>query len=211
MTDALRDKHQQLLIALRQREQDVIRYLAILVPAFGGFYWLIDKRISDNLPEKVFLLGGIGIQFILTVGAAYTLMLSYNYRYIVIQLAKLESKLNLENATLEGWLKWSKDGSLEEYQKRMGNWWKMPPEIMKVFWVTFLISIFFVTLIQLFYLCTPCYRGWSALCGALGLVIGAVLMPESLCSKLQKILSDEIHTRQSPAGREIEPQDREAE
>ena len=64
----LRDFHSLMLQALRQREQDVIRYIAILAPAIGGYVWLLTKYKSGG---SEFVTGTIGVMFLLLTGAIY--------------------------------------------------------------------------------------------------------------------------------------------
>ncbi len=97
----LADMHKLFLEALRQREQDIIRYLAILGPSLAGYIWLL--RNSHRIGYDVFAIGTVGIIFVLLIGAIYSLALGYNYRYITIQLAKLESKMGIGDFILDGW------------------------------------------------------------------------------------------------------------
>lgn len=47
----LQNTHKLLLEALRHREQEIFRYLGILVPTFGGFIWLLHaKGASEGVP-----------------------------------------------------------------------------------------------------------------------------------------------------------------
>lgn len=95
----------------------------------------------------------------------YSLALGYNYRYITLQIAKLENKLDIKNFMLEGWPR-SRRQFLARYRSscsiprfirywvfrslpkrsyyRLIGWipWCTPPEIIKVFWWAFLIGIF---------------------------------------------------------------------
>jgi hypothetical protein len=68
----------------------------------------------------------------------YALSLGYNYRYIVFQLAKIESVLKIKDAMLDGWPR-----SVDEFKKYSS--WCEPPEIIKVFWIGFTVAILFVS------------------------------------------------------------------
>jgi len=83
------------LEALRHREEQIFRYLAILGPALGGFFWLLVK--AKTLTAGILTAGTIGIQLLLLLGAVYSLALGYNYRCVVLQLAKLQVHLKLTN------------------------------------------------------------------------------------------------------------------
>ena len=120
--------------ALRHREEEIFRYLAILGPALGGFFWLLLKARDTIL---ILTAGTIGIQLLLLLGAVYSLALGYNYRCIVLQLAKLQVHFKLTDVILKGWPQ-SKKAFLKCYC--------IPPEIIKVFWLAFLIGIAFVTI-----------------------------------------------------------------
>ena len=142
---ALEGMHGLMLQALRQREQDIIRYLAILVPSVGGFVWLLQSEISD---VKVFIVGSVFVLLLLLLGAVYSLALGYNYRYITMELAKLEAVLRIRDAMLVSWPR-SPEDFLRRY--RLGCIpWCLPPEIIKIFWAGFLVAIIGVTIGALF-------------------------------------------------------------
>lgn len=140
----LQNMHRLLLEALRHREQEIIRYLAFLGPALGGFVWLIQ---NDSVGVFFFAVGTMGVLLLLLLGAIYSLSLGYNYRYITLELAKLETTLGIEEVMLRGWPRKRKD-FLDRY--RLKFWkipWCTPPEIIKIFWRTFCIVILGVTAI----------------------------------------------------------------
>jgi len=132
----LRDFHRLMLEALRQREQDVIRYIAILAPALGGYIWLL---INYGTNTTVFVAGTLGVILLLFVGAVYAVALGYNFRYITLQLAKLETLIDIRDFILAGWPRDAKVFA-EKYGK-----WCGPPEVIKVFWLAFLFAIAGVT------------------------------------------------------------------
>lgn len=141
--EALTNMHGALLEALRHREQEIFSYLGILVPALGGFIWLVVHFCADCpkqtcadktcVGEGSFLAGMVGVLLMLLLGAVYSLALGYNYRYITFQLAKIEHKLEMEAAILGGWPKFP-----EGFKKYIG--WCEPPEMIKVFWHAFLVG-----------------------------------------------------------------------
>ncbi len=136
----LEGMHKLLLEALRCREQEIFRYLAILGPALAGFVWLLDSST-----QKIHLtVGTIGVQLLLLLGAFYSLALGYNYRYIVLQLAKLEAFLGVRHVMLVGWPR-SPEDFLKRYQLLSKIPWCTPPEIIKLFWGAFLVGLAFVT------------------------------------------------------------------
>jgi len=140
--EAVRNMHRLFLEALRHREQEIIKYVAILVPALAGFVWLLKYK-EDLL---VFCCGTVGVILALLLGAIYALALGYNYRYITLQLAKFESDrcLGICQHILNDWHR-----SPEQFAKEYVNRQKPrcdPPEIIKVSWIAFLIGIGAVTL-----------------------------------------------------------------
>jgi len=50
--------HGALLEALRHREQEIFSYLAILVPALGGFLWLLLHRSGTDSSGNLALFAG---------------------------------------------------------------------------------------------------------------------------------------------------------
>ena len=138
---ALVNMHQLFLEALRHREQEIFRYLAILGPALGGFIWLIHGGPGSN---GAFVVGTVSVLLLLLLGAVYSLARGYNYRYITLQLAKLEKKLKIEHYMLEGWPR-SRDVFLARYKLLCSIPWCTPPEVIRVFWWAFLTGTVGVT------------------------------------------------------------------
>jgi hypothetical protein len=136
---ALERMHSILLEALRHREQEILRYLVILGPALGGFIWLLHSGIS----KEVFTIGTVGVLLALLLGAVYSLALGYNYRYIILELAKLETALGIRDAMLVSWPR-SRNEFLSRYKLGCFSWCT-PPEVIKVFWIAFLVAISGVT------------------------------------------------------------------
>ena len=139
--DLLGQMHELLLQAMRSREQEVLKYLAILAPALGGFVWLVYVifwpsgsiwsmtvvSIADR--EQLFITGTICVLLLLFLGAVYSLALGYNYRYLNLQIAKIESRLNVKADMLRGWPKAPRD--FERYV------YCTLPAVIEVFWGIF--------------------------------------------------------------------------
>lgn len=144
--------HKTFLEALRHREQEILRFMAILAPALGGFVWLLinlGDGQDSNSNLYVFSIGTIGVLFLLAVGSVYSLALGYNYRCITLQVAKLEATfLGLEEVILKEWPR-KRDDFIARYKLLFKKPYYEPPEIIKVFWYTFNIGIAFVTLAAL--------------------------------------------------------------
>lgn len=138
--EALRNMHKALLEALRHREQEILRYLAFVGPALAGFIWLLSLEYEKN--AWAFFVGTVGIIFLLFLGACYSLALGYNFRYLTLQMAKIESPLglNIVGQILNGWPR-NKAG-FGKYTH-----WCYPPGIILTFWVACLIGILLVTIV----------------------------------------------------------------
>lgn len=103
---AMLQTHDLLLQALRHREQDVLRFLAILGPALAGVVYLHSPKIlGDNSNLMSYVLGIYAALGVLIISCVYTIALGYNYRYLTLQLAKLESKkcLGIDAGILNAW------------------------------------------------------------------------------------------------------------
>jgi hypothetical protein len=72
------------------------------------------------------------------------LSLGYNYRYITLQLAKIEHHFGAQTSILRGWPQ-SPNEFLERYRKFKCIPWCTPPAIINVFWLAFLVAILLVT------------------------------------------------------------------
>jgi len=141
---AMQSMHSLLLEALRHREQEVVRYLAILGPALGGFIWLLGYDGPNK--ATVFSVGTGGVILLMLLGAVYSLALGYNYRYITLELAKLESdsRLAMKSHVLRHWPRYRADFEKGNTVLRLIPCC-MPPEIIKVFWLAFVLGILGVT------------------------------------------------------------------
>jgi len=150
-------RHRLFLEALRHREQEVLRYLAILGPALGGFVWLLTK-FPREIGVDAFCASAIGLQGLLLLGAWYVAALGYNYRYLTFQLSKEEQALEVAGTVLAAWPRkleqWKERTKLGHYIRwfresrcpRLHNLsWCFPPEIICVFWWAFMTSIAYLT------------------------------------------------------------------
>jgi hypothetical protein len=163
----LENMHKTLLEALRHREQEILRYIAILAPALGGFVWLVREFVNDGKMFG-FTIGTVGVLFLLLLGAIYSLALGYNYRYITMQLAKLEAKLGMCEFILESWPRTPQN--FEKYKRCY------PPEIIYIFWLAFVICMGGVTGIVL--LLPPIKENW--LMKGIILVVGIICLHVAL-------------------------------
>ena len=184
----LQNTHKLLLEALRHREQEIFRYLGILVPALGGFIWLLHAKGAS---EGVLVVGTLAVLLMLLMGTAYSLALGYNYRYITLQLAKLEKEFGISDFMLKGW-----PGSSEEFRDRYKIFccipWCTPPEIIKIFWLAFVLGLIGVTV-------ATCSLKPSALLlslviplGTVCTLIGGLVLPRHFGRKLHEKCKEEI-------------------
>ena len=125
--------HNLYLETLRHREQEIFRYLAILGPALAGFIWLLDAFGKDET-KTIFIIGTMGVISLLLLGAIYSSALGYNYRYIIILLAKLEVYYGLKDIVLVDWPR-NKKAFIEQnkFSQKVPIPWCKPPEIINVF------------------------------------------------------------------------------
>lgn len=188
--DALVNMHKLLLEALRHREQEIIRYLAILGPALGGFLWLI---LADQVNNLVFIAGTIGVLFLLLLGAFYSLALGYNYRYITLQLAKLETNLGISDAMLEGWPKSPKD-FLKRYSIGGRIPWCTPPEVIWAFWLAFVVGIVGVTATACMHKPEVLILAWVSSVGVFSSLAG-FLLPIHFGQKLREHCNKELEEK----------------
>ncbi len=196
--EALESMHRLLLEALRHREQEIVRYLAILGPALGGFVWLLHSGTGS---AGMFIVGTEGVLLLLLLGAAYSLALGYNYRYVTLELAKLEAILQITDAMLEIWPK-TPEAFLKRY--RLWHWipWCTPPAVIKVFWVAFLIGIFGVMATAWGREPALATSGPMLLVGVMCLLLGWILIPMRYGKKLHKACEEELRRGfwSAPAG-----------
>jgi hypothetical protein len=138
--DALRNMHKAFLEALRHREQEILQYLAFVGPALAGFVWLMTLDYGKN--AWVFVVGTLGIILLLFLGACYSLALGYNYRYLTLQMAKIESPLglNIVEQILNRWPRRKAD--FDKYTYRCN-----PPNIIYTFWVACMVGILLITIL----------------------------------------------------------------
>jgi hypothetical protein len=154
-------RYRLLLEALRRREEEVLRYLAILGPAFGGLFYLVT--MSGRCPKDdniwTFCVAIAGLEALLLLGAWYCSALGYNYRSIIIQVVKLEETLKVQDSVLNAWPKTigkcAKRSQLGHYFQWLSEErhpkiyklpWCFPPAIINVFLWAFCLSIVYFTL-----------------------------------------------------------------
>jgi len=192
-SDALIKIHELLLQALRSREEEIFKYLSILASALGGFAWLLyvtvwpkiqavplapKGEIISRRPEQIafFVAGSVAVLLLMLLGAAYSLTLGYNYRYITLQLAKIESRLDIRRDMLRGWPK-----APGEFEERV---YCLPPAVIAVFWSSFVLGIVLVAATAMFFE-RDCWA-WVLVAGTAFISFAvAVLMPFYFGAKLR--------------------------
>lgn len=186
--EPLEKMHGLLLEALRHREQEIFNYLAILGPALAGFAGILYKDQTKGVSIGLFLFGTVSVLSLLFFGAVYSLMLGYNYRYITLQLAKIEYVLGMTEAMLTKWPKIPED--FDTY-KCCSIWVCTPPEIIKVFWEAFLAGIAGVVVTACFWRPECLVYALASSFGAVFLVLGGILCPIWLGCKLHGLRDGE--------------------
>lgn len=184
--------HKSLLDSLRQREQEILQYIAILAPALGGFIWLLAE-FYERGNAFVFLIGTVGIVFFLLVGAIYSIALGYSHQCFILQLTKIEKEscLNIQQHILKAWPKNAKDVSEKCLLKIP---WCMPPEVIKVFWAGFVVAISGITGVSVYICCVQKVDGcWILLLsGLLAFTLALLAAPIWFGCKIQKVCENEM-------------------
>lgn len=140
-------------------------------------------------------VGTIGVQLLLLLGAIYSLALGYNYRYILLELAKLEVFLRVKDVILVGWPR-SRQDFLDRYTLPFKIPWCTPPEIIKVFWWAFLFGIAGVTMAAYYYYIEKPNALWLwpvIFTGVISFLTGLIL-PIRFGFKLRKLCNREPET-----------------
>jgi len=192
----VRDKHKLFLEALRHREQQIVQFLAILVPSLGAFLWLLRPVVCVVCKEgtvatrpELIATGAIAAIFLLCVGAVYAVALGYNFRYVVMQMAKIEAKTGILDYVLIGWPR--KPG---KFKKR----YCMPPEMIMVFWLSFLVGIVGVALAAWYHVGNKPVCLLVALTAILAIVAGAQIAPRRYGRKLTEMADKENENEWEP-------------
>ena len=191
---ALTNLHKLLLEALRQREQEILDHVSILIPALGGFSWLLEKSSgSSSLHTLEFASIATGIILLFLAGALYTLALGFNYRYILFQIAKLESCLQIVGFILKAWPR--DPQAFKNKHSLCGMPWCAPPEIIRIWWFANLGGIIFVTTVTFLKLssmpdCCCRAQGIVLLIGAICLALG-IFAPHYFGHKLWALCDKE--------------------
>ena len=79
------------LAALREREENFLKLIAIIIPVLGGLFYVFKSPTSP----QTLVAGLIIITVYLFWALLYSISSSYTYRYLQIALWKLEEKLNI--------------------------------------------------------------------------------------------------------------------
>jgi len=197
-----RARHQLFLEALRHREQEVLRYLVIIGPALGGFVWLMSKY-PEEIGIRTFCFGSIGLILIMLLGACYCIALGYNYRCLVLQIAKEEKNMCISGTVLNAWpreisehIKRTKLGHyfgflLRDKDSKVFDWeWCSPPELICVFWYAFVIGIIYLTVAACVMLSTAAPTIVVAIFGLVCLVL-SLFVPHMYGRKLRSMCHKE--------------------
>lgn len=143
--EALLNMHKAFLDALRHREQDIVRFVLILVSALGGFAWLF--QVNSAYRASALVVGTYGVILVFLAGAFYALALGYNYRSLTLQISRLEHRFGLKEIIMAGW-PGGADDPTESIRNRCRFGvipWCTPPEIVQFFWLAFVFGIALVT------------------------------------------------------------------
>jgi hypothetical protein len=188
--EIVKSEYKMLFEALRHREEAIIQYLAILGPALGGFVWLLLNVGYDATKTKVFVVGTVGVMAVLWMGAMYSLALGFNFRYITLVLAKIEAKLGADEFTILGWPR-SPKAFLRKYRLcRMP--WCTPPEIIWIFWISFLIFIPTIAAVALIFINGKTAQWFLMSCGVVFFLSAWLVAPIVYGFKLKYLIENEL-------------------
>lgn len=185
----LENLHKSFLDTLRKREQEVLAYIIILLPTLGGFAGLSRLDLTEENTKFAFVVGTVGVIFLLLVGALYSLALGYNFRCIALQIAKLESPkcFRIAQYILKTWA-----FKPERFCKK----YCWLPEIIKVFWLAFVSAIFGVSVLSVFncYIQNVSERwiSWVIIFWGTFSLLLSLLSPIYYGNKLQNICKEEV-------------------
>ena len=128
----LEETHTRYLDALRHREQDILQYLVIFVPAIAVFGWVLHETHGKGFE---FLCGSVVTTVLLLLGAVYSWALGYNYRYVVFALVKFEKLLDIRKAMPVEWQRLPDDflGSPDYFKDKFSEEFTFQG-LMKGFW-----------------------------------------------------------------------------
>ncbi len=168
-------KNELYLRALRQREDDVVKFLGLLVPALVGYIWLLTK--SSEVCEQTLFSGTVGVIFVLSVGAVFTVALGFNYRYITLQMAKIDVFYSVDKLVLKKWPR--KPGDFKMI-------FCSPPEILKIYWISYLILILLICCISCLFIDKCSYLCIIFVISFIALLF-SILLPFYYGCKIQKI------------------------
>ncbi|MBW8015120.1 MAG: hypothetical protein FVQ82_02965 [Planctomycetes bacterium] len=191
---ALLQTHQLFLEALRHREQDVLRFLAILGPAIAALIFLHSSEFRND--ALIYVLGMYAVLFVLMISCVYTIALGYNFRYLTLQLAKFESSkfLDIEKSMLKRWPRCPE--KFLEYQLIKCIPWCDPPGNIKVFYWASLFVIICLSIVKFLYspgdMSSKLLLAWKFYPFAcLGGIIFSLLQPYMSGRKLRKAVIEE--------------------
>lgn len=128
-----------MLGALRAREADILRFVGFLVAGLGVFFYTFYQYMKhgysvadpNNAYALLLLIGSGFAVVILTIGNVYASALGYNFRSILLYICKLERGLGIERYRPKKW-----PNSSEKPKAKF-----FPPELIGVFWWSFLLLI----------------------------------------------------------------------
>jgi len=150
--------HQQLFKELHEQEVNLLKFVAVVIPAAGVFMWSLLKYYQHK--HIAILIEGYFATLVLCGwGMLFAMKLAYRHRYLQIIMFKIEEKLQLPhfNQWKKNWKYWRKilrDKKLT-LRKYVDN---LLPETYQLHfymfgWIIFLTTIFTIVLIFISELC----------------------------------------------------------
>jgi hypothetical protein len=178
--DEKAEYYRLLLEHSRQREQDILKLLGFLLPAIGGYGYILLKHsdVRSSQQKQIFVSGTVCVEFILAWGAFFVLVNSFHYRSLQLVVERLQEALELLKfaphwgpSSPNKWLwnpkneKRSKGAHLCHFVKQLIKQllFNIAPEIYRVQLYGFICSLILVCSTSTHYLHADNTLGWRSI------------------------------------------------
>ena len=162
-----RSQYELFVKSLDKHYSEVLKFLAIIVPSLAAFGIAVNQFVGSNspMPLSYFLFVTFTALTVLGWGAVYVLTLSYRFQYLRFIVSKIEAKYELTDFMPTSF-------APEKMTRRESLSLEILPEIMKIHFSFFIISIIMVIVTSSFLLD---YLMWIVLIPLLGLLLLIVI------------------------------------
>lgn len=134
-----RSQYELFVKSLDEHYTEVLKFLAIIIPNLVVFGIAINQFVntSSSMPSSYFVFVTFAVLTVLGWGAVYVLTLSYRFQYLRFIISNIESRYELTN-----FMPASFTPAIMTRRKKLSL--DILPEIMKVHFLFFLISIILI-------------------------------------------------------------------